>query len=505
LVADVRSSEGFDLWVITVLGEAAPRLLYRHGINEAISPDGRLIAFAGAEFGNFVQEAWVGSVDGEAPLKLVTAEENHRMGALAWSPDGRWIAYFRISYTAQGPSTPVIELRPAAGGPAKTLLAESSLPGSSSLSGWESLSWLPDWRLLFSAREGSESSAIPAKNGLWALRVEPQKGEAAGKPERLAQWTDFEPVELTFTADGKRLAFLKQHYWQDLYLGELGPDGASMKPPRRFTLDNRGSFLNGWTRDSQAILFSSLRNGKWEVFKQGLNDSVAEAVVEAPGQGYRAGISPDGAWRLYTEAGPSAPSATASPWRLMRRPVGGGSAEMVLEEPGGLEWGYWCPQKSGSPCVLDQLEKDQRVFYSLDPVRGKGDRLGMLEVGAARWFSYGISPDGSRLAAIDEVEHGGRIEVLSLSDRAWHEIALDPGWGELQSIAWAADGKGFFVDSVRPDSFNLLYVTLTGKVKPFVRNGHRQWMFGPIPSPDGKWLAYRAQTWDSNVWLLEGF
>jgi hypothetical protein len=51
----------------------------------------------------------------------------------------------------------------------------------------------------------------------------------------------------------------------------------------------------------------------------------------------------------------------------------------------------------------------------------------------------------------------------------------------------------------------LLHVTLAGKVQPLLRNGHRQWMISPLPSPDGKWLAFQAQTYDSNVWLLGNF
>ena len=50
-----------------------------------------------------------------------------------------------------------------------------------------------------------------------------------------------------------------------------------------------------------------------------------------------------------------------------------------------------------------------------------------------------------------------------------------------------------------------LYVSLAGKVKPLARNGHRQWMGKPLPSPDGKYLAYEAYTADSNVWMLENF
>lgn len=352
---------------------------------------------------------------------------------------------------------------------------------------------------MFAIREASPRSQL--KYGLWAVRVDLQKAGAAGKPERLAQCTDFEPREMTFTEDGKRLAFLKQHIWEDVYLGELGPDGASMKPPRRFTLDNRGSYASGWTRDSKALLFFSLRNGKdVEVFKQGLNDSVAETIVEGPGAVGSARLSPDGSWMLYVESDHRAPGAPPSPERLMRRPVAAGSPEMVLEQPA---VDYRCPVKPSSPCVLGQKEGKQEVFYALDPVRGRGDRLGTIEVGDD--YNWGISPDGSRLALIDQQKYTGRIESLILSDGTWHEISMEPGWGRLQSISGAANGKGFFVTSVLPDSYNLLYVTLAGKVKPLVRNGRRQWMISPWASPDGKWLAFQAQTWDSNVWMLENF
>ena len=138
----------------------------------------------------------------------------------------------------------------------------------------------------------------------------------------------------------ERFSFLKSRLWQDVYLGELGPDCATMKPPRRFTLDNRGSYPNGWTRDSRAIIFSSNRSGKSEVFKQGLNDSVGEAVVQGPEDSYNAGLSPDGSWMLYEQSPPTTHAAPSSPHRLVRRPIAGGSPEIVLEEPAGMSWDY---------------------------------------------------------------------------------------------------------------------------------------------------------------------
>jgi dipeptidyl aminopeptidase/acylaminoacyl peptidase len=360
--------------------------------------------------------------------------------------------------------------------------------------------------LVFSATQAADSPSGHESYSLWQIPVERRTAEAAGKPERLAEWSDLGPSGITISADGKRLSFFKSRIWRDVYLGELGPDGASMKPPRRFTLDNRGiRSLDSWTLDSQAILFSSDRNGKANVFRQGLNEGVGEAIVQSSEDNYNAGVSSDGSWVLYVESPRATPGVPPAPQRLMRRPVAGGSPEKVLEEPSGTSVDYWCPLKPGSQCVLGELQGKDFAFYALDPVRGKGEQLGKIEVAATKSSRWTISPDASHLALVDQQKYHGRIEVLSVQERAWHEVEVESGWGGFQSIGWAADGKSFFVTSWLPDSFDLLNVTLTGKVNPLLRYGHRQWMQAPMPSPDGKYLAFDAQTFDSNVWLLEGF
>jgi eukaryotic-like serine/threonine-protein kinase len=201
LLATVLGTDGVDLWVITVLGEAAPQLLYRNGESPAISADGRLVAFANGEWGSkYHKEVLVRSTNGEAPRKLAAADGDETFWAPAWSSDGRWIAYLRTGKGRQGVSSTTLEVRPAEGGPANTVVTDSSLPKGSSLerwAGWDVLSWLPDWRLIFSV-EVPQSAAPQAKRELWALwavRIEPQGGKAAGKPERLAQWTDFVPTK----------------------------------------------------------------------------------------------------------------------------------------------------------------------------------------------------------------------------------------------------------------------------------------------------------------------
>jgi DNA-binding winged helix-turn-helix (wHTH) protein/Tol biopolymer transport system component len=503
LLAQVGAPEGFDFWMITIMGEAAPHFLYRGGVNPAISPDGQSVAFDKFELGKpGGGGVWVGGINGESPRELVAGKEDQVVFSPAWSPDGRWIAYLRFWKTAYH----AIEVRPVGGGPAKSLISESNLPKLSSLRYHDlpRLAWSPDWRLVFFATQTPESLPSQEQYSLWEVPVEPRTGEAAGRPERLTQWSDFAPLRTTITADGKRLALLKERVWQDVYLGELGPDGTSMKPPRRFTLDDRGSYLQDWARDSKAVVFTSNRSSKWEIFSQGLDERVAEAVVRVSRDHLinGAAMSPDGSWILYDESARATLGAPPSPHRLMRRATAGGSPEMVFEEAVDTRWDYWCPEKPGSSCVLSEKEGKDFVFYSLDPVRGKGEQLGKIE--ASGFAGWSVSPDGSRLALVDPGKQR-RIEVLTFQEGGWHEVSVEPGWGQFESIAWAAGGNGFFVTSRLPNSWNLLHVTLTGKLKPLLRNGRRQWIANPLPSPDGKYLAFEAQTRDSNVWMLEGF
>jgi eukaryotic-like serine/threonine-protein kinase len=513
LLGHAVGPEHTDLWMVTVLGTAAPRLLYHDGHGPAISPDGQSVAFVGANdrTGKISQDVWVGGFNGEAPRNLVPAQESQHVDSPAWSPDGRWIAYARRWKTARGSESSAIEVRPGGGGPAKTLVSESSLPESSSVCyytgsspGCEStLRWSPDWRLVFSVSHASESPAAQTEYSVWEMPTEPHTVEAAGKPQRLTQWSDSHPGNLAIAADGKHLSFQKTRFWGDVYLAELDAGGTGMRPPRRFTLDNRGSYLLEWARDSKAIVFGAKRSGKWEIFNQGLNENLAEALVQLPEDDLLgAELSPDGSWLLYWESARTAPGAPPSPVRVMRRATAGGTPELVLEEPTSASLGVACPMKPGSSCVLGQNEGKNSVFYSFDPVRGKGEQLGKIEV--SDFYKWYVSPEGSRMALVDPVKYPERIETLTFSEHAWHEVSVEPGWGYFGQIAWAADGKGFFVNS-QSSSFNLLFITPSGQVKPLLRNGWRGWMNNPMPSPDGRYLAYGGATIDSNVWMLEGF
>jgi Tol biopolymer transport system component len=387
LLADVNGSEGFDIWVITVSGQAQSRLLYRHAAWPAVSPDGRMIAFVSFSYGighQQLNELWTGSVNGDMPRRLVPAGETEKLSGPAWSPDGKWIAYGRAWKTAAGSWSSTIDVCPADGGPAKTLLAESSLAKPNTFvfatddDALFTETFTPDWRLVFSANNAAQSQI---KYSLWQVRIEPGIVEAAAKPEQLTQWDESSLVNLSSTTAGKRVSFLKSRTWIDVYLGELGIDATSVKALRSVARNAPKEIgLSSWTQDSQGLLLDSVKNGHREIFRQGPNEAISETLVAGPHDAFGAQISPDGAWLLYFESEPVRVAAAPSLVWLMRRAFGGGPAEKVLEVSGAEVDAFRCGSnpKATAPCVLGLLEGKDLVFYSVDPLRGKESRLGKI-------------------------------------------------------------------------------------------------------------------------------
>jgi Tol biopolymer transport system component len=494
-----------DMWAISLGGDAAPRFLYRHALVGNVSPDGRSVVFLGNREAD--RGLYVGGVNG-GPQRLLKDNLDKLIFCPVWSPDSRWIAYLQLWQEA-GIIKTSIAAQPAAGGLAKTIVSEKSLPIPSKIGemdyNFSCLSWSRDWRLVFSTAPSQGQSQSPAEWGLWGVSLRPATAEPSGPPVRFGHWRDLSPLSPTISADGKRLSFLKESRWQDVYLAELTPEAMMKSTPRRFTLDNRGSSPNGWTPDSQAILFGSNRTPKRAIFKQRLREAVAELVVQSTDNDCDDVVfTPDRSWILFRQG--KALLLPISPSRLMRRPASGGVAETILEETPPVQWSYACGVKPGSRCILSELQGTDVVFYSLDPLRGRGAKLGQFShlvdlVGHSGWS---LSPDGSRIAYVTK---NGQVEIMSLKDGIWHELSLPRSWQQLQTVAWAADGESLFVTCWRPDASDLLHVTLGGQVRVLLHNGHSQWQMisNPLPSPDGKYLAFQSEAFDSNVWMLENF
>jgi Tol biopolymer transport system component len=180
--------------------------------------------------------------------------------------------------------------------------------------------------------------------------------------------------------------------------------------------------------------------------------------------------------------------------RLMRARISGGEAEQILEEPVQAAVNLDCPSRADALCVFSRHEKDSEVFYALDLQQGLGKQLTSVHGPAGEW---GISPDGTRIA-VDTTEN---IRLIDLRTGAQRDVSFT---GSVWSLVWASDGKSL-VAAVQRSEYLIVRIDLDGKTRVLLNRGRNQWIGNASVSPDGRYLAFSQQSWDTNAWLLENF
>jgi WD40-like Beta Propeller Repeat len=269
-----------------------------------------------------------------------------------------------------------------------------------------------------------------------------------------------------------------------------------MKTPRRLTWEDRNDDPTAWTPDSKAVLLTSNRNGNQDVFRQSLDERIAQPVLTSPEDEVNPTVTPDGQWILYFNSSTSQRESSTSPVALKRAPLSGGLSRVVHSEKGFAN--VKCARLPSKLCVVDQRVEGQLIFSAFDPIQGKGRELARTELSAppSSLYDWDLSPDGSQIVGI--IEGTNRLWILPLSGRGPKQEVVVNGWSRLASPKWSADGQGWYVPSMSLPS--LLYVDQKGQARVLWRQAE----YG-LPSPDGRYLASSAFTFSSNVWMIENF
>ena len=477
-------------WVISVLG-GPPRKLPDDADVMFPSPDGSRVPFvAGTKSGIWARELWLMGAQGEDPRMLPTAPENDWFYWGVWSPDGQRIAYLRLHHPP-GKSEFSIESRDLKGGQPTLLVSDPKLTG------WSFPWWLPDGRILFTMQEPAPDQA---DTGLWEIRVNSKSGKPIDQPRRVTKWAGCTAGISNATSDGRRLIILRVSTQADVHIGELEPNGHRLRNPHRLTLDDRNDIPSAWMPDSRTVLFYSERNGKWDIFKQSLDQNSAEPIVAGPGNRHDPEVSPDGSWILYLQ------DAEAGTTRIMRVPATGGPPQMVLEGLGVDDLS--CARSPSTLCVVGEMTPDrtQLVSTAFDPVGGRGRELTRVNLRQpVQQFLWRLSPDGSRIAFTEFDNRESRIRLLPLTGGEAREVIVKERIG-LASLQWATDGKGFFVSSSGIADPTIFLCDMQGHTEVLWQlkaSAHNDTM--GIPSPNGRYLALLGWTEDSNLWMLENF
>ena len=304
--------------------------------------------------------------------------------------------------------------------------------------------------------------------------------------------------QISMTADGSRLLFLRTKREMDVYVADWTASTARMGSPRRLTLDDSDDYPYDWTADGKAVIFISNRTGARNIFKQKIDETSAEVLTSGPEPKAIVRLTPDGADVLYTVV--TKPSDSASTVRLMRVPLSGGPPRIVVEVPG-IE-NLQCSRAPANVCVLSQQKLSQNTFSVFDPQRGNLHELMAVGVQSGLLYNWSLSPDGKSIAAAVVDSRENQIHLFSLSGEPARQIALSD-WTGIASVDWAADSKGLCVSAYPTGRMaNLLFVDLTGHVHPFwTTKGFL--LIWAIPSRDGRHVAIPAPTVESNVSMIQ--
>ncbi len=477
----------------TLLGDRA-RALDLTARALAVSPDGTQLALL-TERGLVVVPAQ-GPTAEALPDPLLPAAGLH---AFAFSPDGARLAVLR-----DGDLGPVVATLPATGGPQREV---ATLPG---LGGGAALAWLPDGRLVWAQPGGPDGSPGAA---LWAARVA-ETGASEGPPALLAEWPTHQAAELTADARG-RVAVLRRRTRRALDVRELDRGGLALGPPRgRAASAADVARVSAWSPDGAEVWLDVQREDAWVSTAQALPrdaDGVAPGLSNATG----AVPTPDGAARLYWATDPPGPHATSTA-RLMRQPLGGGPAAVLLEvrdarpdaaRPPPTLHDVRCARGEGRPCVLRELDAAEarwQRFSLLDPDRGTLVPLTTLDHATPRPApGWDLSIDGTQIVSVDPA---GGLDLFGVADPHPRRLTLQADGAPCRprDVAWLASGAAVLVTCARGETASdLAHIDASGHVTALTSRPEAL-VASPRLSPDGRGVAFALTTTAADVWTLDG-
>ncbi len=482
------NSAGSSIWAVSVLGEP-PHKLRDDAVGYSISPDGSWIGFGtnNGKFGD--REIWLMGPNGEQARKLFDTDEDSSIAGLSWSPDGKRVLYIKTDQSGD-----TLLSRDLNSGPPITVF------GPREMKNVNDLLWSADGRLIYSVAE--PGSFFGDACNFWEIRVDPHTGTPIEKSKKFTNWSGYCMSGLSETSDGKRLAFLKQAGKETSFLADLAESGTRILRPRHFPLSESSEGTVDWTPDSKAIIFNSNRSGHGGIYRQSMDQDIAEPIV-TEGYGRNPRVTPDGKSVLYLGPPENGGKVGKAPEPVMRVSVTGGpSQRLFTARPWSL---LTCARSPSGLCVLGEPTEDgkQLTVTAIDLIEGRGPELFRFALVANDdTWCLDLSPDGTRVAATRTL--AGPIYILSLGGQVLQEVQVK-GWSNLLNVIWAADGKGFFVTAGIHNGREILHVDLQGNAHTLWENTGGSAETLAYPSPDGRHLAFNGWTTSGNMWLMENF
>jgi Tol biopolymer transport system component/tRNA A-37 threonylcarbamoyl transferase component Bud32 len=383
------------------------------------SPDGTQISFRSQE------SIYVAPALGGIPKKLVEAAPAQTVYGLAWSPDGKQIAY--------NFDNNIFVLALDGGGDPRKII-ETAYPHPSPYC----LCWSPDGKkiayvlgnsgfLFGSGYLGNIGNIAPSS--IWVISA------AGGDPIQVTEDKSLN-VSPIWMPDGRHLLYVSNaRGGRDVYLASLDPRGSPVGSPVRLTTGLNAHTIS-LTPAGDKLAYSEFTHTAniWSVRipKDG-PVSIAEAQPVTTGNQTIEGIavSRDGKWLAYD-------SNLNGNQDIYKMPVGGGEPEQLTSDPSDDFLPAWSPD--GREIAFYYWKNGNR---DLTLMMADGSRFQELTHDPASESYPDWSPDGLRLVYTSEQTGRGELFVISRENREakWGAPQQLTSNGASQGAKWSPDGR----------------------------------------------------------------
>ncbi|MDT7816002.1 MAG: hypothetical protein QOJ42_5918 [Acidobacteriaceae bacterium] len=406
----------------------------------AISPDSEHIAYT-----------WDGNKDnydiyikdvGKGTVSRVTQDASAELNP-AWSPDGAKLVFLRLA----GERAHVVIKDTTTG--EERVLTDTQTPASTWLAdsnpffGCHGPAWSPDGQSIVVA----DQQAADRGYGLYSVAVKTGSRRPLTTPPGVQR--DTCP---RFSPDGRNLAFVRyvSHGISEVHL--MAADGSDQ---RQLTSDRRTIRGLDWSGDGRQIIFSSLRQGGFQLRAIDRNGGESHLVPVTTTSAVDPSISSKGNWLAFTEL-----EENWNVWRVRLTASGMGKPELLLSSTGKNHSPSYSPDgrqiafvsdRSGSPEIW-LAEKDGANLRKLTSFNGPW-------LGSIRW-----SPDGKTIAF--DARPAGHSGIFTMPVSGGSPIPLQQDAFEERRPTWSHDGQSIYFNSNRGGSLQIWKRSLrTGEMK----------------------------------------
>jgi Tol biopolymer transport system component len=476
MIAFRSEREGGGIFIMGATGESVKRLA-DFGFNPAWSPDGQEILVAMESIvsnpeSRFAKSAvWAIDSSSAAARRITEGDAVQPV----WSPDGGRIAY----WTAPGDPRSIMT-KPAQGGEPTAAVKDWGLV-------WNPV-WSPDGRYLyFSSDQGGSMK-------LWRAPIDENSGETLGNPEPITTGGTSSHQHLSFSSDGRRLAYTEMIETCNIHGAAFDGNTAEIDSSSRKITHGTNQTINPWiSPDGEWLVFTCFKSkGQEDLcvsrsdgtgFRQLTNDMAIDRQPRWSPDGERIAFHSDRTGRSEI-------------WSI--KPDGSGLKQLTDVPEYSLQVPVWSPDASR----LLFFSHQQNMTFVMDPTLPWNEQtpemLPPVSEDGHVVVVYSWSPDGQRLAGNGYHKDGTRAGIFaySLETEHWEQL-LDfgrmPIWlKDSRRLLFWSDGALFLLDTATREHREIISLDPPA---------HIGWLC--TIAPDNQTIYFTRIDREADIWLLD--